>query len=181
MPDKDHSRFGEIRFPKPGLRMFKTVLAVFVCLLIVALTNPASNGFYAAIAAILCMQSDVQSSWPVARNRIIGTFIGGIYGLLVMLLLQRSDFSGPKSLYLSVIALSLFPLIYIMVLLRQHPAAYITCVVYLSLVLSTTSRDPLRFASLRMAETLLGILVSLGINAIPFLKRTEAADNSSGF
>ncbi len=180
MSNQNHLSIGKVKLPKPGLRMFKTVLAVFACLTIIAVANPSSNGFYAAIAAILCMQSDVHSSWPVARNRIIGTFIGGIYGLLVTLLLQQVDFSDPRWLFITVIALSLLPLIWIIVLLEQHPAVYITCVVYLSIVLNATSRDPLRFAFLRMGETLLGILVSLGINAIPFLKRTEADDRSSG-
>lgn len=179
MPDYDKAQPERLRFPIPGLRMFKTIIAVYICFIIIALTNPSSNGFYAAIAAILCMQSDIRSSRSVAWNRVIGTFIGGFYGLMVMTLLQRFNIDGPRLIFLSLIALSLLPLIYCIVILRQHAAVYITCVVYLSLVLSMTDRDPLRFAVLRMSETLLGILVSLGVNAIPFLKRTPMAEEKA--
>ena len=44
-----------------GLRAIKTVISVFVCFVIDGLRGD-SVSFYAVIASILCMQSDMESS-----------------------------------------------------------------------------------------------------------------------
>lgn len=170
MGKKGQDELKKTIFVKPGLRMIKTVIAVLLCFFIVAIPSDTSNGFYAAIAAILCMQFDIQSSWQIARNRIFGTLIGGAYGLFMMEINVRFNLSSQRILFFLIIGLSLLPLIYLMVILRQSAAVYITCVVYLSLVLSLSNRPPLSFAIMRTGETLVGIFVSLGVNWIPFLR-----------
>lgn len=167
------------RFPKPGLRIFKTVLAVLICFLILSPFD-FSTGFYAGIAAILCMQSDLQNSWPIGKFRIFGTFLGGTFSLIMMELSERLHLERQQQVFMLIIALSLLPLIYLVVLFKQNPATYITCVVYLSLVLSSSDRSPLAFATIRMGETLLGIFVSLGVNALPFLKRQSKEEQTAG-
>lgn len=62
---------------KIGLRTLKTVLAVWVCFLIGDIRQ-AGVPFYAAIAAILCVQHNMKDSFRVAKNREIATIIGGI-------------------------------------------------------------------------------------------------------
>ena len=64
------------RLPRPGLRMLKSALAVFLCFLIDTLRG-GGVPFYSAIAAILCMQPDVQGGLRVGLNRVVGTLIGG--------------------------------------------------------------------------------------------------------
>lgn len=64
------------KLPKIGMRIVKSALAVFVCLLIDRLRG--GMPFYAAIAAILCMQPDVANSLKTAANRVIGTLVGGL-------------------------------------------------------------------------------------------------------
>lgn len=71
--------------PKIGMRIVKTALAVFLCFLIDLLRNHQGAPFYSAIAAILCMQPFVSNSVKVAFNRSVGTFIGGLFGMLVLL------------------------------------------------------------------------------------------------
>ena len=71
--------------PKIGMRIVKTAIAVFLCFLIDLLRNHQGVPFYSAIAAILCMQPFVSNSVKVAFNRSVGTFIGGLFGMLVLL------------------------------------------------------------------------------------------------
>lgn len=65
---------------KIGLRTLKTVLAVWVCFLIDDIRK-AGVPFYAAIAAVLCVQHNRKDSFRVAKNREIATIIGGICGM----------------------------------------------------------------------------------------------------
>ena len=58
--------------PKIGMRIVKSALAVFICFCIYLLRGTGMP-FYSAIAAILCMQQDVKTSWKVGLNRAIGT------------------------------------------------------------------------------------------------------------
>ena len=67
-----------------GLRTVKTCLAVFICFLIDYLRE-AGVPFYAAIAAILCVQKDMDKSFKVAKNREIATVIGAFAGALFLL------------------------------------------------------------------------------------------------
>lgn len=49
-----------------GLRTIKTVISVFLCFVIDGLRGD-SVSFYAVIASILCMQSDMESSPTVSK------------------------------------------------------------------------------------------------------------------
>ena len=68
---------------KIGGRIWKTVIAVFLCLCIDAV-RVGGVPFYAAIAAILCVQRNQKDSFQVAMNREISTVIGGIFGMLFL-------------------------------------------------------------------------------------------------
>lgn len=159
-----------LRFPPVGMRIVKTAIAVFLCFMVDYLRG-AGVPFYSAIAAILCMQPDVKNSFRVALNRTCGTLIGGLYGMLVLIGLRTFLPGGHPVLQYLLIALALIPLIYITVLVNKTAATYITCVVFLSITVSHgLDLLPYEFALNRIADTIIGILVSLGVNSIPFLK-----------
>ncbi len=166
-----------MKFPRLGLRIVKSAVAVFFCFLI-DLMRGGGIPFYSAIAAILCMQRDVRSSWRVGLNRTVGTLIGGGYGLLILLALRGIPWlQTPLAAYL-VISLGLIPLMYLTVALERTSSTYITCVVYLSVVVSHgADTAPVAFAIGRVTDTLLGIFVSLGINAFP-LGRSRKSDGN---
>lgn len=151
--------------PKIGLRMIKSSVAVFLCLLLYPLFGHRGVPFYAAIAAILCMQPDVSNSFRVAINRTIGTLIGGVYGIIMLSLLKAF---WPENWEISrylIIAASLIPLMYITVLLKKNTATYITCVVFLSITVSHSDELlPYAFGISRIIETTVGIFISLLVN-----------------
>ncbi len=151
----------KIKFP--GMRVVKTVLAVYICFLISFLKK--SLPFYSVIAAILCMQNDSKNSWEVGKNRIIGTLIGGIYGFLAIVLIKFLNIELFNYLHYLVLSLFLIPIIYSNVYLKVPNSTYISCVVFMSITVSHGGDiAPMYFALNRVIDTLIGIGVSLIIN-----------------
>lgn len=152
--------------PKIGMRMIKTAVAVFLCFLIDLLRNHQGVPFYSAIAAILCMQPFVSNSVKVALNRGVGTLIGGLAGMLLLLAERAWLPKGMPVLQYFIVSLCVVVLIYLTVVLKKTSASYITCVVFLSVTISHGADvNPYLFAVNRMIDTLLGIAVSLAVNA----------------
>lgn len=163
--------------PKPGLRILKSALAVFLCFLTDALRG-SGVPFYSAIAAILCMQPDVHGSFRVGLNRVVGTLAGGVYGMGTLCLLRTFLPAGHGLLQYAVISAALVPLMYLTVLLKKTSATYITCVVFLSVTVSHgLDLLPYAFALNRILDTLIGIFISLFINWLPFLRNRQADGN----
>ena len=70
--------------PRLGQRIVKTSLSVFICLIIYYLMGltGADMPSEAALTAIICMQPFVSDTEQYALNRVIGTLIGAVWGLL---------------------------------------------------------------------------------------------------
>lgn len=76
---------------KIGMRNIKTALSVFLCVVIFQIFNMGSP-FYAAIAAIISMQSSVIDTFKTGKNRVLGTFLGAFTGLVFALLGPSNPF-----------------------------------------------------------------------------------------
>ncbi|MBR4949295.1 MAG: FUSC family protein [Clostridia bacterium] len=155
-----------MKLPKIGMRITKTFIAVFLCFL-VSFIRKDGVPFYSAIAAILCMQPDVSNSIKVGLNRAIGTFIGGIFGILILTIFHLYIPIDIIMLRYFIASLMLIPLIYISVLVKKPTASYITFVVFLSIVITHGNDiNPFIFGINRMIDTLIGIGISILINKI---------------
>lgn len=158
--------------PKIGMRIWKSALAVFLCFLI----NDFRQGgivFYSIIAAVLCMQPSVSQGLKTGQNRIVGTLIGGLSGMLVLWLELNLMLSLPDIVIQLATALCVVPLIYINVLLKSPSSSYITCVVFMSIVVSHgADLNPFLFGFNRILDTLIGIGVSLLVNLLIAPKKT---------
>lgn len=157
--------------PRIGMRIIKSAVAVFICFLIY-LIRGTGMPFYSAIAAILCMQQGVESTKKVGLNRTIGTLIGGAFGVVVLLLERRFIPEAMPWLRYLLTSVAIIPLIYTTILLEQKTASYISCVVFLSVAVNHGSDVvPYAFALNRIIDTLIGIFVALGVNAMRLPKR----------
>ncbi len=161
--------------------MIKTAIAVFICFCVDMLRGGNGIVVNAAVAAVLCMQTSVSDSKEAGWNRVIGTFIGGITGAV---------FISVESLFLPIdwlfahyilVALGIIPVIYITVYFRRTATASLSCVIYLII---TVARDadmnPIIYSANRILDTIIGIAVSLLVNAVGFyimkrVKKTEEA------
>lgn len=148
-----------------GMRVVKTVIAVYICFLISFIRK--SPPFYSAIAAILCMQNTHANSLKVGKNRMIGTMIGGFYGFIAILLADVINIKLFSYIYYLTLCFFLVPIIYTNVYCKTAKSTYISCVVFLSITVSHGGDiSPIFFGLNRIIDTLIGIIVSLLINKI---------------
>lgn len=158
---------------KVGGRTLKIVVAVFLCLL-TGIVRKSYTAFYAAIAAVLCVQRTSEDSFREAFNREVATVIGGICGMLV-LVFERNIFCVPyevlRCLLLSVL---LIPIINFSVLIKQEKGTFLMCVVFLCITVTHgNDGNPLTFGIARIIDTTVGIVIALVINQFSFCRSKE--------
>ena len=143
-----------MKLKKVGMRNIKTALSVVIC---VALSQYFNRQyiFYAAIAAVMAMQSSVSDSFKVGKNRMLGTIVGAIIGLLCALL-------NPDNVILCGIGIVV--VIYICDLLEWQKSVPISCTVFLIIMLSLNGRPPVAYSVNRTMDTFLGITVAVLVN-----------------
>ena len=149
---------------KVGGRTAKTVIAVFLCFFVDTLRQ-SSQPFYAPIAAILCMQRNVEDSFRVALNREIATVIGGIWGMLYLLFERNICFIPHGLLRYLFLSCMLVPIINFSVYLKQEKGTFLMCVVFLCITVThENDQNPLAFGMERIVDTTIGIVIALIIN-----------------
>lgn len=146
---------------KVGGRTLKTVAAVFLCLL-TGIVRKSDTAFYAAIAAVLCVQRTSEDSLREAFNREVATAIGGICGMLV-LVFERNIYCVPyEVLRCLVLSVLLIPIINFSVLIKQEKGTFLMCVVFLCITVTHGSDgNPLAFGIARIVDTTVGIVIAL--------------------
>ena len=151
--------------PRVGMRLIKTSLAVLGCFIIHFLRNEQGVPVFATIAALMCMQTQVENSIQSAFNRIVGTVIGALFALPVVFLMREIPWDVRILRYV-LIAAALIPVMYMTVVLKRRGAADIAGMVLLSVCLSNAGQPPYIDAINRSVETIIGILVSLAVNSM---------------
>ena len=151
------------KLPPLGLRIIKSSFGVLCGFLIFYLRGQRGAPFYTALAVLWCMRSNIQDSFHMAKQRTIGTIIGGIYGFLVIIIVRY--FHVSYFLNLTMISLMIIPIIYTTLLIHKKNASYFACVVFLSIVVNHIGdENPYLFVFNRVLDTLIGIFISLIIN-----------------
>ena len=105
------------QLPRIGMRLIKTSLAVLGCFIIHFLRNEKGVPVFSTIAALMCMQTQVENSIQSAFNRIIGTAIGAVFALPVVFIMQEIPWEFRILRYV-VIAAALIPVMYMTVALK---------------------------------------------------------------
>ncbi|KOA19653.1 fusaric acid resistance protein family protein [Clostridium homopropionicum DSM 5847] len=143
---------------KIGMRNLKTALSVFLCIVILKFFN-IDYPFYACIAAVICMQGSIFDSFTTGKNRMVGTFIGALVGLLFALIEPRNPFLS---------AIGVMVVIYICNLIGKNKAITIGCVVFLGIMINLTDTTPLVYSTTRLLETFVGIAISVLVNYLVY-------------
>lgn len=146
-----------------GLRVLKTALAVYICFL---LSMPRGNSpFYSSVAAIISMKNDSQETINTGVNRIIGTLIGGAFGLATILIINYLDIKIFGHIHYLLLSLLLIPLIYLNIKLHSPSSTTISCIVFISIAVShIKNSSPFMFAINRVIETSIGVLIAVVLN-----------------
>lgn len=158
---------------KVGGRTLKTVVAVFLCLL-TGIVRKSDTAFYAAIAAVLCVQRTSEDSFREAFNREVATVIGGICGMLVLVFERNIYCVTYEVLRCLLLSVLLIPIINLSVLIKQEKGTFLMCVVFLSITVTHgNDGNPLAFGMARIIDTTVGIVIALDINRFSFCRSKE--------
>ena len=146
-----------------GMRIIKTVLAVFVCSIIGWLRGEMT--FFSMIAAVLCMQKSAEKTFTTSFNRIMGTAVGGAYGVMVLFIETQVHAQRIMPLYCLIVSLMLIPVILTTIAIKKPSTAGFAGGVCLSTPLyHVGDADPYTYALNRMLDTAIGIVVALIVN-----------------
>ena len=81
MERHDHPLTPEHRH-RVGMRIIKTVIAVFLCGLLAFLRD--KSALYSMFAALFCVQNSAGKTIESSISRALGTLIGGVVGVLTV-------------------------------------------------------------------------------------------------
>jgi len=140
----------------------KTVLAASLCLWISEAFG-MQEGYWAAISAIIVMQSNVGSTARASRNRLFGTAVGAVLGWV----------ASPWGHYPLVFALTLLAGVLICVFLRLRNSARLAGVTICIVMLAHPGGSNWQIAADRFFEVSLGILVALGVAVLVLPQRAR--------
>lgn len=162
----------KLEFPKVGMRMVKTAVAVVVCFFLFLpfwVRVPAGEydpfkdvgPFYACIAAIICMQSSVKQSVRQGVSRVIGTCIGGLVGLGILFL---DDLIGQSVVTGLMMGGGVILTLWICNLIKRPAACSISCIVVCVVMLNHNGPDRYLYTLFRVLETTVGIVTAVAVN-----------------
>ncbi len=157
----------KISLPPIGLRIIKSAVAVFLCYIVNLLRGGSGIVFYSQLSALWCMQDYISETKGKAQQRTVGTIIGAIFGLFVLLLFGYVPISEDLYSFVNaaVISLSVVFIIYTTVVLNKRDASYFSCVVFLSIVVNHLGDiNPYLFVWNRVLDTMIGILIGVCVN-----------------
>ena len=161
----------------PGMRVNKTVIAVFICWLISYATG---NDDYvdAPMATVLTMQASMESSFREGFYRVLGTLLAGGYAILIVDLLLGKFGLGERSLlFMALSAISLIPFSFLILLSRLNKAMSISIIVFIVIIANAGSDldQSTLLAINRALNTAIGVIVAMFINWLPLLNRKSPA------
>ncbi len=148
-----------------GMRIVKTVIAVFVCGLIASFRG--ESAFYSMIAAVVCVQNSAGKTVESSVNRMLGTLIGGVVGVAVVYLLDVVGLLYIELARYAVLALMLIPIIEFCLLVKRPGCAAMACIVFLCVTVNHSMGDtPVIYSIQRLFETLVGVAVACVVDVL---------------
>lgn len=136
------------------MRTIKTGIAIFLVLLVSQILD-INNPLFAGIATLITMQSSVSGSWEAGKNRMLGTVLGAVIGLIFSTLAPNNPF---------VIGIGVVIIIYLCNLLDWKKAITISSIVFMAIMLNQDEGSRLNYSIFRTLDTFLGIIVGMIVN-----------------
>jgi len=146
----------KIAINRIGMRNIKTGIAVMITLLICELFK-VTNPFFAAIAAIFAMESSIEATFVVVRDRMYGTVLGALVALGFVTFFPVNPIT---------IGLGIIVVIYICNLFKWHGTIKITTIVFLAIALGVHDGDNVSYAFFRTIDTFIGLSISALVNVL---------------
>ena len=163
-----------VPLPRIGMRVVKTAVAVMLSYTIFVpfglIYNEALGGvwgqlgpLYACIACIICTQSTLGQTIQQGLSRLIGVAVGGALGTATLLLGAALDDPWVRIPALGAVCVAG---VWICLLLKRPTACGMACILpCVILITGVTGVTRYYYAAARIIETVVGLLIALGVNA----------------
>lgn len=139
---------------KIGMRTVKTGIALSLTIFISQIINLKSP-IFAGIAAIIAMQSSVAGSFKTGKNRMLGTILGAVLGLICSLMSPTNPI---------VIGIGVIVIIHLCNVLEWKKSATIAAIVFLSITYNQEPGNRLNYSLYRTLDTFVGIIIATLVN-----------------
>lgn len=159
--NKFMSLINKIKLTKPGRRSIKTALSVFLCIALFKLIG-RPGPLIACAMAIISMRETVHYSYKLGVNITIGTFLGGVTGLVFLLL--KGHLGGLLHTEAMVAGLGNLTVIYLCNLFNKSGSSIMASLVLLTIVIGPRVESPYLYALKRTMDTFLGVAIALFVN-----------------
>ena len=148
-----------------GLRTIKTVIAVFFSAMIGVLRGQPT--FFSMINAVICMQNSREKTITTAANRVLGTLIGGAFGIAFVYLSMVTGLTEHLLFYYLFEAICLIPVIMVTLLIKMDTISAYSCVVFISATVNHGfDGTVITYALNRILDTFIGIVIAFAINML---------------
>lgn len=156
-----------------GMRNIKTALAVVLSVIFAEVFH-LESAFFVATGALISMETTVRKGIKAGISRVLGTFIGGCFGVAMFLI-------DPGNLILLFVGIVI--LISLLNILQWHDSISMACVVFCAIMITMSSENIILYAFQRTFDTIVGIVISIIINYVisppkdsPFAKDSSVED-----
>lgn len=146
-----------------GMRIIKTVIAVFLCGVLAFLRD--TSALYSMFAALFCVQRSAGKTIESSINRLLGTLIGGVVGVLTVYSMDTLHILHIDLLRYLLLSLLLIPTIELCLLLKKPDCAGMACMVVMCLVVDPGNKPAVDSIE-RLFETLVGVVLACGIDVL---------------
>ena len=153
-----------VKIPGVGMRNVKTALAAAFCAL--AYYFVGRSPAFACIGAIFGMGSDMEDSRKNGGNRLFGTLIGGLLGMLLFRIYLILKPDGAYTLWL--VPLTFIGTVILIVLCQMvwvggvQPGGVVLCI----LLFNTPVESYVSYALYRILDTTIGVLVAWAVSYV---------------
>lgn len=146
-----------------GMRIIKTVIAVFLCGLLAFLRD--KSALYSMFAALFCIQKSAGKTIESSVNRVLGTLVGGVVGVLTVYAMDTLHILHIDLLRYFLLSLLLIPTIEFALLIKKPDIAGMACMVVMCLVVDPGDK-PAIYSIERLFETFVGVVLACGIDVL---------------
>lgn len=157
------------RIVPPGQRIIRSVVAVWLCMVVYVIRGLTGEPFYSIIAALQCVQPYSSNMLTEGKDRIIGTLIGAFWGSVILFAELLPEGNGFRTTVTFYILLGIFSglVIYSTVLLNISQYALFATVVFLGIAMyHVEDPNPYIHVFYRTFETIIGVGVAIVVNSV---------------
>ena len=147
-----------------GMRTLKTGIAVTLCCILTGFM--VDNMFYCATVCVVTMQDTIKTSFKMGSQRVLGTFIGGLVGLLLVLISPADPILCGIGIMIVIKCCEVLKL----------SSLVVSSVTFFSLYLGYIQSTPFVYSTQRVFDTAIGVIMGLIINYV--MARPNYHDNT---